>query len=277
MTIVYLSPHLDDAVLSCGGAIRQQAARGESVCVITLITADVAPGTPLSPFAQRLHRDWGSHPQPFSLRRAEDLAALTLLGARAMHLDYLDAIYRSGSDGSWMYTDGSRLFGPVRADDPLAREDAGQLATALAVLLESTLSPHEPTQVYAPLAVGAHVDHQIVHSAGRVLLKRGYPVAFYEDYPYAGKDGATDAALGAAGAQAWRIEARALEAADVEAKVSALGYYRSQLPMLFGGGEAMIGAVWSFASTRLPGAGLAERTWQPAAPARPAEPSAQGS
>jgi LmbE family N-acetylglucosaminyl deacetylase len=275
MTIVYLSPHLDDAVLSCGGAIRRQAAQGEPVLVITLITADVAPGTPLSPFAQRLHREWGSHPQPFSLRRAEDLAALTLLGARAMHLEYLDAIYRAGSDGAWMYTEGKLLFGPVRADDPLARENGGQLATALALLLESTALPQPPKQIYAPLAVGAHVDHQIVHAAARALLDRGYPVAFYEDYPYARTEGATALALQAAGARAWHMEAQPLEVVDLEAKVSALGYYRSQLPMLFGSGESMISQVWAFSASRRPAAGLAERTWWPQAPEPAAGPGAQ--
>lgn len=263
MRFVYLSPHLDDAVLSCGGTIGHLVAQGESVHVITLITADVPPGSPLSPLAQRLHRDWGSHPQPFGLRRAEDLAALTLLGARATHLDYPDAIYRTGADGHWMYADGGQLFGQVRPDDPLAGEGAGQLAATLAVLLESTMPEGPVAQIYAPLAVGRHVDHQIVHAAARVLLSRGYPVAFYEDYPYAAKAGATGAALEANGAGEWRMQAQALEVGDLEAKVTALGYYRSQLAMLFGGGEAMIGQVWAFAATRTPELGLAERTWWP--------------
>ncbi len=263
MSIVYLSPHLDDAVLSCGGAIRRQVAQGEPVQVITLITEDAPPGSALSPFAQRLHLDWGGHPRPFSLRRAEDLAALTLLGARVLHMDYLDAIYRVGADGAWIYTDGGLLFGQVRTGDPLACDGGRQLAAAFAGLLAPAFLLGEVKRVCAPLAVGHHVDHQIVHAAARTLLDWGYPVAFYEDYPYAGKPGATDLALEAAGATGWRTEAQPLDAGDLEAKVTALGYYRSQLSILFGGGEAMIGQVWAFASTRAQEVGLAERIWWP--------------
>ena len=263
MTVVYLSPHLDDAVLSCGGAIRGLVAQGEPVQVITLITEDIAPGGALSPFAQKLHLDWGNHPRPFSLRRTEDLAALAMLGAQALHLDYLDAIYRTGADGAWMYTDGGLLFGQVRADDPLACDGGKQLASALADLLAPAFLLGEVKRVCAPLAVGCHVDHQIVHAAAWTLLGWGYPVAFYEDYPYAARPGATDLALEAAGATGWRMKIQPLGAGDLEAKVAALGYYRSQLPILFGGSEAMIGQVWAFASTRAQEVGLAERIWWP--------------
>jgi hypothetical protein len=59
------------------------------------------------------------------------------------------------------------------------------------------------------------------------------------------------------------MEHLALDAADVAAKVSALGYYRSQMAVLFGGGEAMPSRVWAFAASRVPAAGLVERIWWP--------------
>jgi LmbE family N-acetylglucosaminyl deacetylase len=271
MSPVYLSPHLDDAVLSCGGAIRRQALHGEPVVVITLIAGDAAPGAAFSPFAQRLLGEWGGHPRPFRLRRAEDLAALTLLGAQAVHLDYLDAIYRTGGDGRWIYCDGAELFGQVHPDDPLALEGCRPLATRLAEQLFDTLSVEPGQAVHAPLAVGRHVDHQITHTAARVLLSWGYRVAFYEDYPYAERAGATELALSAAQAQGWRAQAVPLEAGDVAAKSAALGYYRSQLPMLFDGSEAMISRVWGFAATRAPELGLAERIWWPPEGPQPVE------
>jgi LmbE family N-acetylglucosaminyl deacetylase len=265
MSIVYLSPHLDDTVLSCGGTIRRQVAQGKTVLVITLVTEDVAPDASLSAYARRLSGRWGGHPRPFSLRRAEDLAAVTLLGAQARHMDYLDAIYRTGADGQWMYTDSNLLFGQVHPDDPLAADDGQQITGRLAVLLASTAPSEECERICAPLAVGRHVDHQITHAVGRTLLGRGYPVVFYEDYPYARTLGATDVALACAGAEGWRMEALPLEVSDLEAKVQALSYYRSQLPILFGGAEAMIGQVWAFAASRAPAAGLAERIWLPRA------------
>ena len=54
LTHVYLSPHLDDAVLSCGGMIHRQAQAGERVVVVTVCAGDPPPG-PLSDFARSLH------------------------------------------------------------------------------------------------------------------------------------------------------------------------------------------------------------------------------
>ncbi len=112
-----------------------------------------------------------------------------------------------------------------------------------------------------PLAVGRHVDHQIVHAAARQLVSRGCRVAFYEDYPYAHRPGATDAALAAVGATDWRLETIQLDAADVVAKVRAVDYYRSQLGTLFRGTDTVSSQVWEFSATRSQAAGLAERIW----------------
>ena len=54
---IYISPHLDDAVLSCGGMIRQQVQQGERVQVWT-VCAKENPYPQLSEFAQTLHDRW---------------------------------------------------------------------------------------------------------------------------------------------------------------------------------------------------------------------------
>jgi LmbE family N-acetylglucosaminyl deacetylase len=258
---IYLSPHLDDAVLSCGGAIHRQATDGDPVLVITFLTGEAAAhGVTgiLSPFALLQHRYWGDPPYPMALRRAEDVAALILLNADWYHAGYLDAVYRADADGRWLYTDLETLIGQIQPGDPLASAQADLITQVLGFTRHAT----DPV-VYAPLAVGRHVDHQIVHAAARQLASRGYRVAFYEDYPYAGQPGASEAVLAAAGAVDWRLEVLQLDPADVAAKVSAAGYYLSQLGTLFRGTEAMPSQVWSFAVSRSPEAGLAERIWWP--------------
>jgi LmbE family N-acetylglucosaminyl deacetylase len=255
---VCLSPHPDDAVLSCGGAIHRHTAAGEAVQVITIFAGDFSE-TDISPFAALQHSYWGDPPRPMPLRRAEDAAALTLLAAQVQHLDYLDAVYRASED-AWLYTEEQALWQGMNSADPMAGGGMEDLVERLAGLIPA----HQGTQVYAPLGVGRHVDHEITHRAARRLLKMGYRVAFYEDYPYAERSGALESALVAAGADGWRNEAVPLDAADLTAKVSALSYYRSQLSILFGGAEAMPGRVWSFATTRSPQLCLAERIWWPA-------------
>lgn len=262
MKHVYLSPHLDDAVLSCGGAIHRQAAGGESVLVLTLLAGEaVTHGAvgPLSAFALVQHGYWGHPPRPMALRRAEDVAALTWMGADWYHLGYLDAVYRAGSGDEWLYADLDGLFGEVRADDPLA------LSTPeLTAELAGFIGEPGAAVVYAPLAVGRHVDHQIVHTAARGLAARGYRVAFYEDYPYAAQAGSVRAALQAAGLAGARSEVLRLDTADVAAWVTAVGYYRTQLGILFRGAEAMPSHIWAFAGTVSPEAALGARVWWPA-------------
>jgi LmbE family N-acetylglucosaminyl deacetylase len=182
-----------------------------------------------------------------------------LLGADAVHLDYLDAVYRAGPDGEWLYADEEALWQKVHPADPLAKDGIQNLASRLEALLPT------PAQdlVYAPLCVGQHVDHQIVHAAAREVQARGYRMAFYEDYPYAMEPGATEFALAAAGAEEWQVDPVSLAPENLAAKVSALNYYRSQMYVLFGGIENMPNRVWAFAASHSPGASLAERLWWP--------------
>jgi LmbE family N-acetylglucosaminyl deacetylase len=258
MKHIYLSPHLDDAVLSCGGAIHRHTASGDAVLVITVFTGEFE-GEVLSPFARQVHGEWGNPARPMALRRAEDMAALALLAAEVQHLGDLDAIYRADPDRRWLYAEVGTLLGGVQAADPMVVDGPKDLVDRLAGLV----SPENQVVVYAPLAVGHHVDHQIVHAAARRLLEMDYRVAFYEDYPYAEKEGALESALIVAGGNNWRVAAISLDPAHLSAKVSALGYYRSQLAVLFGTSEAMPNRVWAFAATRSADGGLVERIWWP--------------
>jgi len=156
-TCIYLSPHLDDAILSCGGRIWQQAQVGESVLVVTIFAAAPAPDIRLSPFAQELHTQWGHLTDAVSIRQEEDMAALTLLGAEAMHWPYQDCIYRQTASGSFPYASYEALWGEVHpTDNELVAELTARLA-ALPLAQGGT--------IYAPLGVGHHVDHQIVRRA----------------------------------------------------------------------------------------------------------------
>ncbi len=256
MRIVYLSPHLDDAVLCCGGAIHQHTLAGHAALVVTIFAGQPTAEN-LSPFALQQHRYWGDPPWPLALRRAEDAAALAYLGSEALHLEYLDCVYRASSDGTWLYADEQALWAEVHPADPMNQQGTQALVDRLTGLMPAG----EAVTVCAPLAVGHHVDHQIVHSAARRLSEQGYRVTFYEDYPYAERPGEPEASLNALGAQDWHSEVLPLDTADLAAKVFALSYYRSQMSVLFGSLEAMPNRLWAFAASRSPEACLAERVW----------------
>src|SRR6266508_169404 len=141
---IYLSPHLDDAALSCGGAIALHANAGARVLVVTLCTAAPPPAGPFSDLANAEHQSWGLAPaEVISARLREDDLALARLDADTYRAGLLDAIYR--------------------------RPDAYNSRVPRATF-------------YAPLGVGNHVDHQIVYAAARDGA--GAVMAFYEDFPY---------------------------------------------------------------------------------------------
>jgi len=84
--------------------------------------------------------------------------------------------------------------------------------------------PLTPDSVlYAPLAVGRHVDHRIVRRA--VEEGRRDPV-YYEDFPYAEDAESLEAAKTEG---VWRAELVPLSDEDVEAKIAAIARYRSQM------------------------------------------------
>jgi len=168
---VYLSPHLDDAVFSCGGLIARQRSADDDVRVVTVFTGDPPVGE-LTPFAYELHRRWGGEGSPLGLRRAEDLVACGRLGASVIHLGFADAVYRRAGDGRPLHPDAESLFIPPDTEE-LALIDGIVEALGRAVPPEAEL--------YLPLGVGGHVDHRLTRAAG----ERVRPVQwYYREVPY---------------------------------------------------------------------------------------------
>jgi len=235
-THIYLSPHLDDAVLSCGGRIWRQAQVGERVCVVTVFAGAPASSAPLSPFAQELHARWGHLTDAVVRRQEEDVESLALLGAKAVHWPYTDCIYRQAPDGRFLYASEGALWGQVRPEDESL---VVELAARIAAL---TLSGENASPVvYAPLGVGRHVDHRVVRRAAEAS---GQALVYYEDYPYA-QD--RQAVQNAQQEKKWRSElALPLSAGALEAKVAAIACYRSQLGTFWDDEVEMTAAVRAF-------------------------------
>lgn len=257
---VYLAPHYDDAVLSCGGLIHQQSRAGQLALVVTIFAAPPDSNALLSPFAQSQHRQWGSPANAIATRQAEDQAALQILGADYLRLKFMDCIYRGApQQEEWYYLSDAEIFGEIHP------AEQSLVAEIVAAILE--LIPVEPgVLLYAPLALGHHVDHQLVRAAALQLRNYGYGLVFYEDYPYAdpyyaAKYFHTDPlALVAEQPVPVQAQVRRLTEADLAAKIAAIAAYVSQLPTLFGSEADMARRVHNFA--RLVGQDKpAERNW----------------
>jgi LmbE family N-acetylglucosaminyl deacetylase len=244
---VYLSPHMDDAALSCGGAIAAQRAAGERVLVVTLCTASPAPDAQFSALAQEFHQQWGLDPaQAIAERLNEERRALRLLDADSYWAVMLDAIYRYPE----AYNTRESLFGTLAPDDPLFADLRSFIPRLRERLPDATL--------YAPLGVGLHVDHQVTHSA--TVSSQAGALLFYEDLPYAIKPGALDERLAMLKG---RLSSHTISIdATFATKLEAIGVYASQLEELFGGAEAMVRAITDYTMALHPAGGVyGERLW----------------
>jgi LmbE family N-acetylglucosaminyl deacetylase len=152
--VVIVSPHLDDAVLGCG--LFMLAHPGATVVTV------FAGNPPAYPTAMRywdVQGGFGPDDDVMAVRRAEDDAALKLVGATARHLDFIEHTYLPG-------------------DRPVAPDViAGPLGDALRAL--------DPTAVLAPFGL-ANPDHDVTHDAAMLVRDAMPDVAWfcYEDCGY---------------------------------------------------------------------------------------------
>jgi LmbE family N-acetylglucosaminyl deacetylase len=209
---IYLSPHLDDAVLSCGGLIARQAAGGESVLVVTVCAGD--PGeAPLSELARALHERWGGSASPVGDRRSEDRVACGRLDASVLHLDIPDAIYRLDPTGGALYPTEEALTSPVSPSE----------ADLIQRVAERLQAACPPGRLYSPLAIGGHVDHRLTRAAAERL---GRPLWYYRDFPYASRAASYPDDLPRPPAREAFLQ---LSAEEIQTWAAAVSEYRSQL------------------------------------------------
>ena len=183
-TALFLSPHLDDAAFSCGGAVALLGDAGWRCVVATAFTASVPDPTGFA-LACQLDKGLGPEVDYMALRRDEDRDACALLGAEPCWLGLPEAPHRG-------YEAAPALFGPAHPADDVWRAVADKVAALLAEL--------RPDRVYAPQGLGGHVDHRQVI---RAVLDRAEPARLYASQ-IGFQFGGAEACGAAVRALAWR-------------------------------------------------------------------------
>jgi len=154
---VFISPHLDDAVFSCGGTMARLLREGP-VLVLNIFTGYLS--------------DLKIHGAVLGAERyREELDAAKFMGFESHNLGELDAPFRRAA-----YRHLGNIFHP-----PVA-EDLAWLADLRAKVF-GVLEQISFQELYAPLGTGWHVDHVLTHmlfdtwGSNRKLV-------YYEDAPY---------------------------------------------------------------------------------------------
>ncbi len=251
-THVFISPHFDDGIFSCGGTARQLAAAGHAVTIMTIMGGLYQGELPDTPILADLHRRWSAGESPLRSRQIEDENASNAIGVDFMHVPLPDCVYRLASDIA-LYPSEESLFGEIHPADYAPR------------LLKGIQIPELETAacVYLPLGVGHHVDHQIAGQWGMTQV-RDIPdrsaLRFYAEFPYSNVDRATELALKEFGLPLAPADVR-LSEADIRAKIIAIACYKSQISTFWDGLEAMEADVRrAFTDPRT--GGYVERYWK---------------
>lgn len=249
---IYISPHFDDVVYSCGGTIGLQSRQGQRPLVITVFAGIPPSERKLSSFALKMHKRMGFYQDAATVitsRRQEDANALTYLQADYLWLNYVDALYR-GVPAHYKHR--WSICGKVHPHDMwISQQLAQDLLTIHKQLPEATW--------YAPLSMGNHVDHQIVFAAVQPLLHKAH-VQFYEDFPYALQTRSLQQRLKRIGGT---LQPMVVEISDMlHPRQQAAELYTSQLTLNFGSKELMHTSMQDYTQSMCRGKmGHVERFW----------------
>ncbi len=228
MRYIYFSPHLDDTILSVGGLIHEQTRSGLPAEIWTFM-AGFPRDDNLSDYAKATLSAWGGKGGEASLwiRREEDKKAAAVVGAKAVHFDFLDCIFRRDRNGNVLYTDVIAEPDPAEADLP------AQIAQTMIAWLK-------PDDIaVCQLGIGDHVDHVIVRKAAEMLPRE---LMYDSDLPYSIRNPG-DFKVKTAGMK--EIVQPVGEAA-LESWMRAIEVYTTQMPSLFASVEQMHQEVHSF-------------------------------
>ncbi|MFD3994457.1 PIG-L deacetylase family protein [Streptomyces sp. NPDC058548] len=187
--ILVLSPHLDDAVLSCGGLLGWPGRRAP-VTVASLFTEAGPPPHTLS--ARQFLKQTGAEDaeELYAERRAEDLRVLERLDVGSRHVGLVDGLFRRlprPRPGTGRLTgllpELGHVYPTYRLHLSRGRVSPYDDETLRAVgeTIDALLPGSSGGLVLAPLGVGGHADHVLVRTAAE---RCGRPVVYYSDFPY---------------------------------------------------------------------------------------------
>ncbi|MEH2368604.1 PIG-L deacetylase family protein [Nostoc sp.] len=253
---LFLSPHLDDVVFSCGGFIYDLINQKRAQVQILTVFAGIPNSSLLSNLAKWFHGICGLGDNAIEIRRTEDNNAAQCLGGVTLHMNLPECLYRMDDSGCPRYLHEDNIF----QSDPVS--EINTLNEIVAALLD-TVELKNFYKIYIPLGIGHHIDHLLLRKAVEYIVDSATDtnlskLNYYEDLPYA----------------CWDIEKNLQASIDKDmcpvlhimnenswrAKINAILCYKSQLNALWTNGNKIDSILLSYALT----VGLekpAERFW----------------
>lgn len=179
--VMVIEPHMDDAALSVGGLMLQRRADCE-FHIVTLATQSLAS------VYRGLDREYYDVKTVSDLRKAESQLVARLLWGQHVSLGLVEATLRYNPQNwtlDWFRRHQSAIWTCLVHS---AGQDELELWTST---LAKAIADFQPEELWMPLGVGMHVDHQLTrHACLNVLrdnpkLVEQIECRFFQDVPYA--------------------------------------------------------------------------------------------
>lgn len=187
----FLSPHLDDAILSAGELIAHLSQHTQ-VEGITIVTSGSSKPYNLSAKQFLKQSGYKDARKLFEDRRSEDHRAYSIIGVTPQHLGYTDALWRKIERPNLLRRALSYIFPEFLYVYPTHRIHITRgkispldvrMTRTLGEELKKNINKEEKFYIFAPLAIKAHIDHVIT----RDVVLKSFPkenIVLWEDYPY---------------------------------------------------------------------------------------------
>ena len=224
--VMVIEPHMDDAALSVGGLMLQRRAECEFL-LVTVATQSVATSY------RGLDRDFFDMETISNLRKAESEIVARLVWGRHIPLGLVEATlryypqkwtldwFRRHEQAVWAYLEHAAGQGEL------------ELWTST---IAKAIEDFEPEEIWMPLGIGVHVDHQLTRHACLNILRTNPKLVeqcvcrFFQDVPYAANfPNHTAALVETLRGTGLKLEEERMDVTDVkQEKMHLLSVYLSQ-------------------------------------------------
>lgn len=225
--ILMVSPHLDDAILSCGAFITRNVRKKNAVTVATVFSGTIETDR-YSPLAKWFHGICGLGDNAMEIRCIEDKKACSFLRAKCIQLKLQECLYRFNPDGCPRYPEEKSIY---NADINNEQDTIDRICTEL--MHQMQLDTFD--EILVPLGIGRHIDHLVARKAVEALsaqnLFNNSKTLYYEDIPYA----CTNRDKHWKDELAFNLTAKPYKISETEFStyIKALHFYKSQIDMLW--------------------------------------------
>lgn len=226
--VIFVSPHFDDAVLSCGQLMTELSKKGKRIKVVNVFTK--AHNGPYTLSAKTFLSTSGGYQKATKLylhRGKEDYDALSSIKVKKIiNLGFTDALFRKTKTTNWiskLIPETMHLY-PTYRWHIIKNNISDKDNSILKVSAQLSKLAKKNAIIFAPLGIATHVDHIITKEACEKLKNK---IVYYSEFPYN---------LRAEIPQEIKKYSLFTKRVNLSNKKTLISLYKTQFPGLFPGG-----------------------------------------